>query len=134
MSCFEFSVLWLMKRIFDFFVAAAGLILLSPLLLVVAVLIKLDSPGPVLFKQQRIGKQFRLNSDSGTGRSDAVTRRCIRHRGCERYRDRKYRRGTKSRAKISAHDVTPSNSQPDRPQIWWRGPRSTPIDFNVIGR
>jgi len=48
-----------MKRIFDFFMAAAGLIVLSPLLLLVAILIKLDSRGPVLFKQKRIGRNFR---------------------------------------------------------------------------
>src|ERR1044071_4030996 len=48
-----------MKRIFDFFVAGIGLIILSPLLMTVAVLIKLDSAGPILFTQRRIGKQFR---------------------------------------------------------------------------
>lgn len=48
-----------MKRLFDFCVAAVGLLVLSPLLLLAAFLIKIDSPGPVLFKQQRIGKGFR---------------------------------------------------------------------------
>src|ERR1044071_5821776 len=48
-----------MKRIFDFFVSTAGLIVLSPLFLLVAVLIKFDSAGPILFTQRRIGKQFR---------------------------------------------------------------------------
>jgi lipopolysaccharide/colanic/teichoic acid biosynthesis glycosyltransferase len=48
-----------MKRVFDIIVAAAGLIILSPLLALIAVLIKLDSPGPILFKQERIGKGFR---------------------------------------------------------------------------
>jgi Undecaprenyl-phosphate glucose phosphotransferase len=43
------------KRLFDVAVAAAALILLSPLFLAVAVLIKLDSPGPVLFLQRRYG-------------------------------------------------------------------------------
>src|SRR5690242_15091511 len=47
-----------MKRIFDIVVAAAGLILLSPLLLLVALLVKLDSRGAVLFQQERIGKNF----------------------------------------------------------------------------
>jgi len=45
-----------LKRIFDFFGALIGLILLSPLFLIVAILIKLDSPGPVFFKYERIGK------------------------------------------------------------------------------
>ncbi len=48
-----------MKRIFDFLVSAAGLIILAPLLLLVAILIKLDSRGPILFKQQRVGENFR---------------------------------------------------------------------------
>ena len=46
------------KRAFDFAAALLGLILLSPLLLLVALLIKLDSSGPVFFRQERIGKGF----------------------------------------------------------------------------
>ena len=49
----------MMKRTFDAIVSFLGLVLLSPFLLPVAILIKLDSPGPVLFRQQRIGKGFR---------------------------------------------------------------------------
>jgi lipopolysaccharide/colanic/teichoic acid biosynthesis glycosyltransferase len=48
-----------MKRTFDATVSFLGLVLLSPFLLTVAVFIKLDSRGPVLFRQQRIGKEFR---------------------------------------------------------------------------
>ena len=48
-----------MKRAFDIVVAAAGLIALAPLLVLIALLIKLDSRGPILFKQERIGKKFR---------------------------------------------------------------------------
>jgi len=44
------------KRAFDLIVSVAGLIFLSPLFMLVALLIKLDSKGPVLFKQQRLGK------------------------------------------------------------------------------
>jgi len=47
------------KRIFDLAAAAAGLILLSPLFLLVALLIKLDSRGPVFFLQERVGQGFR---------------------------------------------------------------------------
>jgi Undecaprenyl-phosphate glucose phosphotransferase len=43
------------KRIFDVAVAIVGLILLSPLFVVVSLAIKLDSPGPVLFRQTRHG-------------------------------------------------------------------------------
>src|SRR5882724_6515035 len=48
-----------MKRVFDILMATIGLILLSPLFLLVALLIKLDSAGPIFFRQERIGKRFR---------------------------------------------------------------------------
>lgn len=54
----------MLKRTFDFVLALAGLLLLSPVLLLVAVLIKRDSPGPVFFRQERIGqhgKPFRIH-------------------------------------------------------------------------
>jgi len=44
------------KRLFDVIAASAGLLLLAPLLLVVALWVRLDSPGPVLFRQQRVGR------------------------------------------------------------------------------
>ena len=52
-----------MKRLVDIGAAAFGLLLLWPLLLTLAVLIKLDSPGPVFFRQERVGlrgRRFRL--------------------------------------------------------------------------
>ena len=48
-----------MKRILDIVVSSIGLICLFPLLLVVALLIKLDSTGPVFFGQTRMGRRFR---------------------------------------------------------------------------
>ena len=48
-----------MKRVLDIVAAGAGLLVLAPLFAVVALLIKLDSPGPVFFKQQRVGRKFR---------------------------------------------------------------------------
>ena len=44
------------KRLFDLLLAAAGLLLLSPLLLAIAAAIRLDTPGPALFRQQRVGR------------------------------------------------------------------------------
>lgn len=44
------------KRVIDILGATAALILLSPLLTLSAILIKLDSPGPVLFRQTRVGR------------------------------------------------------------------------------
>ena len=49
----------MMKRILDIVVSLIGLICLLPLLLLVAVLIKLDSTGPIFFRQERIGMRFR---------------------------------------------------------------------------
>ena len=54
----------MIKRIFDLCAAGLGLLLLSPLLLVIALWIKLDSPGPVFFRQERVGRHgvpFRIH-------------------------------------------------------------------------
>ena len=61
------------KRAIDLIVASLGLILLSPLFLLIAILIRLDSPGPVFFRQTRVGQwgrifsiyKFRSMSDGG---------------------------------------------------------------------
>lgn len=44
------------KRCFDLFSALLGLIVLSPFLLMIALLIKISSRGPIFFRQQRVGK------------------------------------------------------------------------------
>lgn len=46
----------MLKRLFDFLASLVGVIVLSPIILVVAIMIKLTSPGPILFFQRRIGK------------------------------------------------------------------------------
>jgi len=51
LSTFELFV----KRVFDFMLAFVGLIVLSPLFLIVSIAIKLDSPGPVFFRNTRHG-------------------------------------------------------------------------------
>jgi exopolysaccharide biosynthesis polyprenyl glycosylphosphotransferase len=48
------------KRIFDLVVGTITLILISPVMLIVAVAIRLDSPGPVVFKQLRVGENGQL--------------------------------------------------------------------------
>jgi len=50
----------IIKEIFDKVVAFIALIILSPLFLVVAVLIKIDSKGPVFFMQERVGKNGKI--------------------------------------------------------------------------
>ncbi|MBQ6850298.1 MAG: sugar transferase [Oscillospiraceae bacterium] len=44
------------KRFLDIVLSAVGLLVLSPILLIIAVAIKMDSKGPVLFKQKRVAK------------------------------------------------------------------------------
>lgn len=71
----NFSLFW--KRVFDIFVSSLMLIVLSPLFLVLAIAIKIDSKGPVFYRQERVtqyGKHFRIfkfrsmvvNADKGS--------------------------------------------------------------------
>ncbi|MFA5200207.1 MAG: sugar transferase [Candidatus Omnitrophota bacterium] len=66
------------KRFFDIFLAVLGLLIASPILLLAAVLIKLESKGPVIYRQKRVGKDrkifriyklrsMRLDAEKGTG-------------------------------------------------------------------
>lgn len=66
-----------MKRIFDIVASGLGLIVLSPLFLILAIWIKLDSKGPVFYRQVRVGKKnkdfrifkfrsMRVGSDKGS--------------------------------------------------------------------
>jgi exopolysaccharide biosynthesis polyprenyl glycosylphosphotransferase len=73
----------LVKRSLDVVGAALGLLVLAPLLAVVAVAIKLDSPGPVFFRQRRIGRngcqfdmlKFRSMQDDAEARKPQLTDR-----------------------------------------------------------
>lgn len=46
----------LQRRLFDIGIATIGLVVFSPLLALIAALVKLESPGPVFFRQKRVGK------------------------------------------------------------------------------
>jgi lipopolysaccharide/colanic/teichoic acid biosynthesis glycosyltransferase len=50
----------MVKRAFDLFCSAVGLVLLAPVFAVVAVSIVIDSPGPVFFRQERVGRSGRI--------------------------------------------------------------------------
>lgn len=43
------------KRFFDFFLSGMMLVLLSPVYLIIAVIVRLDSPGPIIYRQERVG-------------------------------------------------------------------------------
>ena len=49
----------MLKRGFDIVASGVALVVLLPLMLVLAILVRLDSPGPSLFRQTRVGKSFR---------------------------------------------------------------------------
>lgn len=79
-----------MKRLFDIIASGLGLLVLSPILIIVAIWIKLDSEGPVFYRQVRVGRynkdfrifkfrSMRIGSDKGSlvtigGRDPRVTR------------------------------------------------------------
>ena len=79
-----------MKRLFDILASGFGLLILSPLFLILAVWIQLDSPGPVFYRQTRVGRggrdfrifkfrTMRVGADKGSlvtigGRDPRVTR------------------------------------------------------------
>lgn len=79
-----------MKRLFDIVASGCGLIVLSPLFLILAIWIKLDSKGPVFYRQVRVGRNnkdfrifkfrsMRVGADKGSlvtigGRDPRVTR------------------------------------------------------------
>jgi exopolysaccharide biosynthesis polyprenyl glycosylphosphotransferase len=54
------GVAWLFKNLLDRVVAAVGLVLLAPVLVAVGVAIKLTDPGPVFFRQSRVGREGKI--------------------------------------------------------------------------
>lgn len=78
-----------MKRLFDIFASGLGLVVLSPLFIILSIWIKLDSKGPVFYRQVRVGRynkdfrifkfrSMRIGSDKGSlvtigGRDSRIT-------------------------------------------------------------
>lgn len=56
----KFKFYLIIKRILDVVISLIALIILSPILLIVAIAIKIESKGPIIFKQQRIGKDGKV--------------------------------------------------------------------------
>lgn len=69
------------KRVLDVLLAIGGLVVLLPLFIVLAILVRLDSPGPVFFRQERVGQRgrpfriwkFRTMVDGAEGMGPGVT-------------------------------------------------------------
>jgi exopolysaccharide biosynthesis polyprenyl glycosylphosphotransferase len=73
----------MVKRTFDLFYTAAGLLAVAPLMLVAAAAIKLDSPGPVFFRQERVGrygKRFRIFKFRTMVQDAEALKEALRHR------------------------------------------------------
>ena len=51
-----------LKRLFDLFVSLVGIIVLLPVFLIIALLVKIKTPGPLFFVQQRVGRYGKLFS------------------------------------------------------------------------
>ncbi len=47
-------------RVFDFILAIIGILIISPLFLILAVLVKFSSPGPIIYSQERVGRNGRI--------------------------------------------------------------------------
>lgn len=54
------QIYFFLKRAFDFLFSLSGLLVSSILMVIIAILIKLDSPGPVFYRQWRVGKNGKL--------------------------------------------------------------------------
>jgi lipopolysaccharide/colanic/teichoic acid biosynthesis glycosyltransferase len=103
-------------RALNLTVALAGIVLTAPIMLVIGLLVKLSSPGPVLFTQTRVGVDQRLGRDRRrNGRAGAAGRR-RRDRGGRIFTIFKFRTMTATRTK-------------DPQQIWARtdDPRITRV-------
>lgn len=79
------------RRALNLFVAATSLLITSPLFLIVAVAVKLSSPGPVFFTQDRVGLNRRRRSADRRGRSRHGTDRRASDRGGDIFRMYKFR-------------------------------------------
>lgn len=61
------------KRLFDLVVVTVALLLLAPVMLVLALMVVLDSPGPAIFKQQRMTRRRRAEGHWGEGQVEPFT-------------------------------------------------------------
>lgn len=116
----------LLKRPFDLFVAAVGLLIASPLWLVFSVAIKLEDRGPILFVQDRGGK----GQDPHTGVQ-------VSYHGPQRHREVRQHPSPGTRPPGDEGRTPAEGHQPGRDaQLWniargdmsWVGPRALPID------
>ena len=119
----------LVKRSFDLAGSVAGLIVLAPILLVVAVAIRIDSRGPVVFRQRRVGRhgdEFRMlkfrsmvteadqMKDELRTSERAPPRACSRSRRPPRHARRQLHPPLATRRAAPAHQRAPGRDEPGR--------------------
>jgi exopolysaccharide biosynthesis polyprenyl glycosylphosphotransferase len=131
-----------MKRALDLTLSAAGLFLLSPLFAIVAIRIKLDSPGPVFFRQRRAGRhgtefealKFRTMVDGADAMRADLRRHSIHGNGEGLLKLRNDPRITPIGAKLRRWSID------ELPQLWnvlrgamsLVGPRPLPLDEALL--
>lgn len=81
----EYGLKWGIKRTIDIIGSLCGLILASPFFLVMPILIKLDSPGPVFYSQERIGQNRRRGDRRAQARVITAERRATDRRQKQSY-------------------------------------------------
>jgi exopolysaccharide biosynthesis polyprenyl glycosylphosphotransferase len=127
-----------MKRGLDLAVSSAALVLLSPLFALVAIRIKLDSPGPVFFRQPRVGRdgrefeavKFRTMVEGADAMRPEVRQQSIHENGQGLLKLRNDPRTTRFGAKLRRWSID------ELPQLWnvlrgdmsLVGPRPLPLD------
>jgi exopolysaccharide biosynthesis polyprenyl glycosylphosphotransferase len=127
-----------MKRGLDVGMSIAGLVLLAPLFAIVAIRIKLDSPGPVFFRQPRVGRdcrkfdavKFRTMVDGADAMRDGVRHKSIHENGRGLLKLRDDPRITRVGGKLRRWSID------ELPQLWnvlrgdmsLVGPRPLPLD------
>lgn len=120
----------LVKRILDISFALIGIVLLSPVMILIAIIIKLDSPGPVIFKQKRVGQDRRRHFINN---SRSLNRRHSDRKGriIKIYKFRSMRQESKQ------YDVSPHDAMDNRITRTGKYLRLTCLDelpqlFNVL--
>ena len=89
--CLSFATR-LRKRAIDIAIACSILILLGPVLLVVALLVKLTSPGPVIFRQVRVGLNLRTKPKDRRSKSASIPESSDRRTSADRRGEQAYGR------------------------------------------
>jgi exopolysaccharide biosynthesis polyprenyl glycosylphosphotransferase len=121
-----------LKRLTDIVVAAAMLVLLGPLMLLVALAVKLESPGPVFFRQVRRGYNNR--------RFDALKFRSLRHEMADPMADRLVSKGDPRVTRVGAFirrtsiDELPQLLNVLKGDMSLVGPRPHPLNAKAGGR